>query len=192
MGARQNSGCPSTCWSEEGYWSGCDPRGRPGDLYRFALPDGSLLPDAATRFQPQGVHGPSECIDPSSYRWDNDSWIRPGWKGQTTYEMHVGTFSPERGPFLGPRFPGLRKPCAELGVEAIELMPVADFAGDRNWGYDGVFLFAPARCYGRPDDLRALVDAAHGAGLAVILDVVYNHLGPQGNYLPAYCADYLR
>jgi maltooligosyltrehalose trehalohydrolase len=173
----------------QGYWSGTDEGGRAGDLYRFLLPDGSLLPDVASRFQPQGVHGASECIDPAAYRWRCTSWKRPGWNGQTTYELHVGTFTLE-GTFRGaiPQLAAL----AELGVQAIELMPVADFAGARNWGYDGVSLFAPARCYGRPDDLRALVDAAHELGLAVILDVVYNHVGPQGNYFPRYCGDYFR
>ncbi len=173
----------------EGYWSGCDELGQAGDLYRFRLPEGGLLPDIGSRFQPQGVHGPSECIDPGSYAWRCSSWVRPGWTGQTVYELHVGAFT-DAGTFRAAI--DRLEAVAEVGVEAIELMPVADFAGARNWGYDGVFLFAPARCYGRPDDLRALVDAAHEIGLAVILDVVYNHLGPQGNYLARYNPDYFR
>ncbi len=173
----------------DGYWSGCDEAGRAGDLYLFRLPDGSLLPDVGSRFQPRGIHGASECIDPGSYAWRCASWVRPGWTGQTVYELHVGAFTGE-GTFRG----ALERleAVADLGVEAIELMPVAEFAGRWNWGYDGVFLFAPARCYGRPDDLRALVDAAHGVGLAVILDVVYNHLGPQGNHLARFHPGYFR
>ena len=173
-----------------GYWSVRDPAGRAGDLYGFSLSDGALLPDAASRFQPEGVLGRSECIDPRAYAWQCASWRRPGWRGQTTYELHIGTLTPA-GTFRAAIPPGCGR-VREMGAEAIEIMPVADFAGDRNWGYDGVALFAPARCYGRPDDMRALVDAAHARGLGVILDVVYNHLGPEGNYLPDYCADYFR
>ncbi len=170
-----------------GYWSVVDPDGRAGDRYRFRLGEGPLLPDPASRFQPEGVHGPSECIDPNAFEWQCPGWHRPRWAGQTTYELHVGTFTPA-GTFRAAieRLGHLSR----LGVEAIELMPLADFAGDRNWGYDGVALFAPASCYGRPDDLRALVDAAHAHGLAVILDLVYNHLGPQGNYLGSYSPHY--
>ncbi len=171
---------------EQGFWRGRDPYGRAGDLYQFRLDGNRRLPDMASRFQPQGVHGPSECIDPTKYRW-RANWTRPAWRGQTSYELHIGTFTPE-GTFRA-AIKKLDHLC-ELGVDAIELMPVGDFAGDRNWGYDGVSLYAPARCYGRPDDLRALVDAAHARGLAVILDVVYNHLGPSGNYLAAYSTDY--
>jgi maltooligosyltrehalose trehalohydrolase len=173
----------------QGYWSGTDLGGKAGDLYRFKLGDGRLLPDVASRFQPDGVHGRSECIDPAAYRWSCDSWRRPEWRGQTIYEVHIGALT-EEGTFASAasKLPHVR----ELGAEAVEIMPVADFAGSRNWGYDGAALYAPARCYGRPDDLRALVDAAHGLGLAVILDVVYNHAGPQGNYLHDYCAGYFR
>jgi maltooligosyltrehalose trehalohydrolase len=174
---------------EEGYWLGLDEGGLAGDRYRLHLPDGALLPDVASRFQPQGVHGPSECVDPDAYAWHSTAWQRPRWTGQTTYELHVGAFSTE-GTFRAAA--AHLDAVADVGAEAIELMPVADFAGDRNWGYDGVCLFAPARCYGRPDDLRALVDGAHALGLAVILDVVYNHVGPQGNYLARYSPDYFR
>lgn len=170
-----------------GYFSGTDEHGRAGDQYLFVLPDGSALPDPTSRFQPEGVRSWSECIDPGVYPWQSASWQRPGWRGQSIYELHVGAFTPQ-GTFRA----AIEKleHVAALGVEAIELMPLADFPGGRNWGYDGVALYAPARCYGRPDDLRALVDAAHAHGLAVILDVVYNHLGPDGNYLARYAKEY--
>ena len=150
-----------------------------GTRYRFILPDGLAVPDPASRYQPDGVHGPSEVIDlPAPRPWEG----RP-WHTTVLYEMHIGTFTPE-GTFAAAaaRLPDL----AALGVTAIEIMPVAAFPGDRNWGYDGVALFAPAACYGRPEDLQALVAAAHAHGIAVLLDVVYNHFGPEGNYLPLY------
>jgi len=174
---------------DQGYWSVFDAKGRAGDLYRFRLADGRFMPDVASRFQPQGVHGPSECINPSEYRWHCDFWTRPGWTGQTIYEIHLGALTA-----AGTYRAAIAKldQVRELGAEAVEIMPLGDFDGGRNWGYDGVALYAPARCYGRPDDLRALVDAAHERGLAVILDVVYNHLGSSGNYLAEYCADYFR
>lgn len=172
--------------TRSGYFVGRDEEGRAGDLYRFDL-DGVLTPDPASRYQPQGVFGPSQVVDPASYRWQTRDWKRPPLKGRVIYELHVGAATPE-GTFRGliSRLDAL----ADLGVNTLELMPLADFPGARNWGYDGVMLFAPARCYGEPDDLRALVDAAHQRGLAVILDVVYNHLGPNGNVLPAFCRHY--
>jgi maltooligosyltrehalose trehalohydrolase len=170
----------------EGFWTAVDPEGRAGDLYVFELPDGAKRPDPRSRFQPRGVDGPSEVIDPSAFEWKT-RWQRPGWRGQSLYELHVGTFT-EAGTFAGAR--AKLEHLEALGVEALELMPLADFPGERGWGYDGVALYAPARCYGRPDELRALVDAAHARGLAVILDVVYNHLGPVGNHLAAYATDY--
>ena len=171
----------------DGFFQATDRGGRAGDRYAFELPDGTRLPDVASRFQPDGVHGWSECIDPGNYLWRPTGWQRPGWCGQSIYELHVGTFTGE-GTFRAAieKLPHL----AALGVDAIELMPLADFAGAHNWGYDGVCLYAPARCYGSPDDLRALVDAAHTHGLAVILDAVYNHLGPDGNYLARYARGY--
>lgn len=171
----------------EGFFEAFDEQGRAGDLYFFGCENGQRFPDPLSLFQPKGVHGPSEVIDSAAYHWRTESWRRPAWRGQTIYELHVGTFT-EDGTFLSAieRLDHI----VELGAEAIEIMPVADFAGDRNWGYDGVCLYAPARCYGRPDDLRALVDAAHQRGLAVILDVVYNHLGPAGNYLSKYANAY--
>jgi len=152
----------------------------PGARYAFELPDGSVVPDPASRFQPDDVHGWSELQPASRYAWHVE-WQGRRWEEMVIYELHVGTFTPE-GTFLA----AIDKldHLAGLGVTAIELMPVADFAGARNWGYDGVYAYAPDSTYGRPDDLRALVDAAHERGLAVLLDVVYNHFGPEGNYLP--------
>lgn len=158
-----------------------------GTRYRYRLSAGDF-PDPASRFQPEGVHGPSEIIDPRTFRWSDQNWKGIEHEDLVLYELHVGTFSPE-GTFDGAR--RRLRHLVELGVTAVELMPVADFPGDRNWGYDGVDLFAPARCYGTPDDLRRLVDEAHGLGLAVFLDVVYNHLGPEGNYLPTFSPYYM-
>ena len=162
-----------------------------GDTYAYAFNGGPLRPDPASRFQPHGVHGRSLIIDPSSFVWQHDDHIVPiDQRDVVVYELHVGTFTRE-GTFSAAR-ERLHDVCA-LGATVIELMPVGDFAGVRNWGYDGVCLFAPARAYGRPDDLRALVDEAHRVGLRVILDVVYNHLGPEGAYLtqfnPAHLTD---
>lgn len=166
-----------------GYHTGVDPASGAGTRYKYRLDGGDAFPDPASRWQPEGVHGPSAVIDPSDFRWSDREWKRPEVRDLVIYETHVGTFTPG-GTFLSviDRLPQLR----ELGVNTIELMPVADFPGERNWGYDGVCLYAPSRAYGHPDDLRALVDAAHGVGLAVILDVVYNHFGPDGNYLWVY------
>ena len=158
-----------------------------GDRYAYSIDGSDLRPDPASRFQPDGVHGPSEVIDPDAYRWRHVNWQARTGRELVVYEIHVGTFTREG------TFAAVREHLADLrdlGVTAIELMPVAEFAGGRNWGYDGVNLFAPSRNYGRPDDLRALVDAAHGLGLAVLLDVVYNHLGPEGAYLGQFNPDY--
>ena len=157
-----------------------------GDHYQYLVGEDGPVPDPCSRYQPDGVHGPSEVVDPHRFTWTDASWRRPR-SLQAIYELHVGTFSTS-GTFAGvaDRLPML----AALGITAVELMPVADFAGDRSWGYDGVALYAPARCYGRPDDLRRLVDVAHGLGLAVLLDVVYNHLGPDGAYLPRFWPQY--
>jgi maltooligosyltrehalose trehalohydrolase len=158
-----------------------------GQRYWYELDGTRRLPDPASRFQPEGVHGPSEVIDFRSYTWNDGAWTPPGLHQLVLYELHVGAFTP--GGTLrdaAERLPHL----ARLGITAVELMPIAQFPGRRNWGYDGVDLFAPHRLYGRPDDLRGLVDAAHRLGLAVILDVVYNHLGPEGAYLSAYSPHY--
>nr|WP_245430835.1 malto-oligosyltrehalose trehalohydrolase [Rhodoplanes roseus] len=155
----------------------------PGTLYRFVLPDGLAVPDPGSRFQPEDVHGPSEVIDPTAFPWTDAGWRGRPWEEAVVYELHVGTFTPD-GTFRA----AIDKldHLVALGVTAIELMPVADFPGQRNWGYDGVLPFAPDAAYGRPDDLKALVDAAHAKALMVLLDVVYNHFGPDGNYLAAY------
>jgi len=170
-----------------GYHSGLDPAGAAGDRYQIELTEGALFPCPASRFQPDGVSGPSMVIDPGTFRWTDDSWVRPAFRDLIIYEIHVGTFTPQ-GTFRAviDRLPYLR----ELGVNAIELMPLADFPGQHNWGYDGVRLYAPAAIYGEPDDLRALVGAAHAHGLAAIVDVVYNHFGPDGNFLGLFSPDY--
>ncbi len=158
-----------------------------GVRYRYLLPDGTAVPDPATRFQPLDVHGPSEVIDPLSYGWHDQTWRGRPWNEAVLYELHVGTFTPE-GTFRAAmeRLDYL----ARLGITALELMPLADFPGRRNWGYDGVLPFATDSSYGRPEDLKALVDAAHAAGLMVLIDVVYNHFGPEGNYLSLYAPQF--
>jgi maltooligosyltrehalose trehalohydrolase len=173
---------------ENGYFAGLVPAARAGTLYRFRLDDSeSLYPDPASRFQPDGPHGPSQVVDPSAFRWTDASWLGPTREGQVIYEMHVGTFTRQGTWEAAAReLPEL----AGLGVTMIEMMPVADFPGRFGWGYDGVDLFAPCRLYGRPDDLRRFVDRAHALGVAVILDVVYNHFGPDGNYLREFAEHY--
>jgi maltooligosyltrehalose trehalohydrolase len=171
----------------EGYFYGTISTALPGALYQYRLDHHESYPDPASRFQPQGVHGPSQIIDCRTFAWSDAAWKGVALKDLIIYELHVGTFTPE-GTFLQAieRLPYLK----DLGVTAIELMPIADFPGQRNWGYDGVSLFAPAHQYGTPQDLQLLVDKAHENGLAVILDVVYNHLGPDGNYLGIYSPNY--
>jgi maltooligosyltrehalose trehalohydrolase len=151
-----------------------------GSDYRYVLEDGRERPDPVSRFRPEGVHGPSRIVDPAAYRWSDQGWRGLAPAELVIYELHIGTFTPE-GTFESAisRLPYLR----ELGVTAIEIMPVAEFPGRRNWGYDGVSLYSPQSTYGGPDGFKRLVDATHAEGLAVILDVVYNHLGPEGNYL---------
>src|ERR1700722_7187084 len=169
-----------------GYYSAIDPASAPGTLYKYRLDD-NLVPDIASRFQPRGVHGPSQVVDGRSFHWTDAGWKPPALHDLVIYELHVGTFT-EEGTFkaIAARFDHLKG----LGINTIELMPVADFAGDRNWGYDCVSIYAPSRAYGKPDDLRSLVNAAHQSGLAILLDVVYNHLGPDGNYMGVYSAHY--
>ncbi|WP_076998363.1 malto-oligosyltrehalose trehalohydrolase [Variovorax sp. KK3] len=159
---------------------------RAGDTYRFRMPDGLLVPDPASRSNPEGVHGPSVVVDPNAYEWQHEWKGRP-WQEAVIYELHVGCFTPE-GTFAAAakRLPAL----AQLGITAIELMPIAAFPGKRSWGYDGVLHYAPAASYGTPDELKAFVDAAHGLNMMVMLDVVYNHFGPEGNYLHAYCPEF--
>jgi maltooligosyltrehalose trehalohydrolase len=171
-----------------GYFSGLAEGAAAGALYRFRLDEGeSLYPDPASRFQPEGPHGPSQVVDPSSYAWRDAAWkgLRP--EGQVLYEMHIGTFTTEGTWKAAAReLPEL----ARLGITVLEIMPVAEFPGEFGWGYDGVDLFAPTRLYGTPDDFRRFVDKAHKTGLGVILDVVYNHLGPDGNYLKQFSESY--
>ena len=158
-----------------------------GTHYRFRINGHMQVPDPASRFQPQDVHGASAVVDPAAWHWQDTNWRGRAWEETVLYELHVGCFTPQ-GDFAGVQ--GKLDYLAELGVTAIELMPVADFPGKRNWGYDGVYLFAPDSRYGTPDDLKALVDAAHARGLMVFLDVVYNHFGPEGNYLHVYAPDF--
>ena len=141
------------------------------------------MPDPASRYNPEDVHGPSEVVDPGAFEWSDGDWSGRPWEDAVLYELHVGTFSPE-GTFAGVE--ARLDYLAALGATAIELMPVGDFPGKRGWGYDGVLPFAPDAAYGRPEDFKRLVQAAHARGLMIILDVVYNHFGPEGNYLHAY------
>jgi maltooligosyltrehalose trehalohydrolase len=164
-------------------WHGVAAKAEYGDRYAFVLADGLIVPDPASRHQPDDVHGPSELIDPKAYAWRHPDWKGRPWHETVLYELHVGTFTPE-GTFAAAarRLADL----AALGITVVQLMPVADFPGQRNWGYDGVLPFAPDGSYGRPDDLKAFIDSAHGLGLSVMLDVVYNHYGSVGNYQPLY------
>ena len=173
----------------QGYWTADYDDVPPGALYRYRLDESADLtfPDPASRWQPHGVHGPSAVVDPRTFHWTDDRWQVPPLDRLILYELHVGTFT-AAGTFDG--VSERLEHLASLGVTAIELMPVADFPGRHNWGYDGAALFAPARCYGPPDSLRALVDAAHRRGIAVILDVVYNHFGPDGAYAAAFSPYY--
>ena len=171
-----------------GYFSGI-AEAAPGTSYRFRInraKDG--YPDPASRFQPNGPHGPSCIVDPGGFQWTDSDW--PGLKleGQIFYEMHIGTFTKE-GTWraAAEQLPEL----ARIGITVIEMMPVAEFPGRFGWGYDGVDLFAPSHLYGRPDDLRAFIDCSHSLGVGVVLDVVYNHFGPDGNYLGVFSDDYL-
>jgi maltooligosyltrehalose trehalohydrolase len=160
---------------------------RHGTQYRFRI-DGELeVPDPASRFQPRDVHGPSEVIDPESFDWHDDGWRGCPWEEAVLYELHVGTFTPSG------KFSSVRTRLdylAKLGITAIELMPIADFPGKRNWGYDGVLPFAPDSSYGHPEDLKRLIQSAHDHGIMVLLDVVYNHFGPEGNYLNSYAPQF--
>ena len=168
---------------ERGVFSGTIAGVRAGDDYACCVDGGPERPDPASRWQPYGVHGASRVVDPDAFEWGDHAWKGIEMADYVIYELHVGTFTPE-GTFdaVIPRLAALR----ELGINAIELMPVAQFPGARNWGYDGVELYAPQNSYGGPEALRRLVNAAHAEGLAVVLDVVYNHVGPEGNYLSVY------
>jgi maltooligosyltrehalose trehalohydrolase len=158
-----------------------------GTRYRFRIDKGPLVPDPASRHNPDDVHGDSEVVDGTVYAWRDEAWRGRPWHEAVVYELHVGSFTPE-GTFAAAQ--GRLAELAALGITAIELMPLADCPGQRNWGYDGVLHFAPASSYGTPDELKALVDHAHGLGLMVMVDVVYNHFGPDGNYLHSYCPEF--
>lgn len=174
---------------EDGYYSGLVQGARAGMRYGFRINGREeIFPDPASRFQPEGPHGRSQIVDPAVHRWSDGQWRGLRMDEQVLYELHIGTFTSE-GTWQSAvrRLPDL----ADLGVTAVEVMPVADFAGDFGWGYDGVDFFAPTRLYGEPDDFRDFVDEAHRLGLGVILDVVYNHSGPDGNYLSQFSPHYV-
>ncbi|QOV92371.1 malto-oligosyltrehalose trehalohydrolase [Humisphaera borealis] len=172
----------------EGYFAGLAPRARAGTLYRYQVDDDpQLYPDPVSRYQPQGVHGPSQVVDADEFRWTDGAWAGINSDGQILYEMHVGTFTKEgTWAAAAERLEDLR----DLGITCVEVMPVNEFAGRWGWGYDGVQLFAPYHHYGTPDDMRRFIDRAHAVGLGVILDVVYNHLGPDGNYASVFSDQY--
>ena len=173
---------------QNGYFSGPIAGAQAGTRYRFRLDGKDAYPDPASRYQPEGPHGPSVIVDPTRFRWTDADWKGVTIKGQVISEIHIGTFTPE----------GTFRAAAEkldhfvdVGITCLEIMPVNGFGGAFGWGYDGVNWFSPTQHYGTPDDLRAFVDAAHARGIAVILDVVYNHLGPDGNYLPQFSDTYM-
>ena len=171
-----------------GYFAGLIPGVEAGRRYRLRLDrDKDLYPDPASRAQPEGPHGPSEVVDPAKFRWSDSDWKGVSPQGQVVYEMHIGSFTPE-GTWraAAEQLPEL----AEIGITVLEIMPVNEFAGRFGWGYDGVDLFAPTRLYGAPDDVRRFVDRAHSLGVGVILDVVYNHFGPDGCYVQQFSEDY--
>jgi maltooligosyltrehalose trehalohydrolase len=171
----------------DGGWFELVSDAAPGDRYKYLIDGAIEVPDPASRFQPADVHGPSEIVDPNAFDWSDENWQGRPWEEAVIYELHVGAFSPEG------TFAGVEKKLdylADLGVTAIELMPVSDFPGKRNWGYDGVLPYAPDGSYGRPEDLKRLIRSAHERGLMVLLDVVYNHFGPDGNYLRAYAPQF--
>jgi malto-oligosyltrehalose trehalohydrolase len=170
----------------DGWFSVTTAEARPGSRYRYRV-DGADYPDPASRHQPDGVHGASEVIDPGAYKWRDAKWQGRARHELVIYELHIGAFS-QTGDFTGAI--GHLDHLVELGITAIELMPIAEFPGRRNWGYDGAQWFAPSSNYGRPEELKALVDACHARGIAVLLDVVYNHFGPEGNYLHAIAPDF--
>lgn len=171
---------------EDGWFSLTTAIARPGTRYRYIIA-GKAVPDPASRRQPAGVHGPSEVVDPAEHVWSDLDWRGRRWEEIVFYELHIGTVC-DTGDFAGAirHLDHIRK----LGATAVELMPIAEFPGRRNWGYDGVFLYAPASRYGAPEELKRLVEACHARGLAIFLDVVYNHFGPEGNYLPSIAPEF--
>lgn len=172
---------------KDGWFSLTTNRARPGTLYRYRINGDQRVPDPASRFQPQDVHGPSQVIDSGAWEWTDSEWRGRPWEEAVIYELHVGSFT-KSGNYAG--VIQQLDELVELGITAIELMPLSDFPGRRNWGYDGVLPFAPDSCYGTPDELKNLVQGAHARGLMVFLDVVYNHFGPEGNYLHLYAPSF--
>jgi malto-oligosyltrehalose trehalohydrolase len=168
---------------EDGYYEIITEKAKAGSRYRYRINGANEVPDPASRLNPEDVHGPSQVVDPTVFEWTDDAWRSRAWHEAVIYELHVGTFSPE-GTFAGAE--ARLGHLVELGVSVIELMPIADFPGKRGWGYDGVLLYAPETAYGTPNQLKSLIAAAHARGIAVMLDVVYNHFGPEGNYLGMY------
>ncbi|GBQ61914.1 malto-oligosyltrehalose trehalohydrolase [Komagataeibacter swingsii] len=177
---------PAPMSRRKGGWYECVFPCGPGARYRYRVAPDLAVPDPASCYQPDDVHGPSMVVDPGAYDWQYPRWSGRPWHDVVIYELHVGLMGGYAGVVRDlPRI-------AALGVTAIELMPLSEIPGGRNWGYDGVFPYAPESAYGHPDGLKALVDAAHGLGLMVFLDVVYNHFGPDGNYLASYAAPFFR
>jgi malto-oligosyltrehalose trehalohydrolase len=175
--------------ADDGWFEHACPRSFIGSQYQFVLSDGLAVPDPASRGQAGPVNGPSCLAAPDAYRWTQVDWRGRPWAEAVLYELHIGTFTPE-GTFRAAmeKLPHL----AELGITALEVMPVAHFSGERGWGYDGVLHYAPHRAYGSPEDMKAFIDAAHELGIMVVLDVVYNHFGPEGNYLAHYAKAFFR
>ncbi|MBI1912985.1 MAG: malto-oligosyltrehalose trehalohydrolase [Deltaproteobacteria bacterium] len=171
----------------DGYFSAFVKQAAKGTLYRYRLDEKDAYPDPASRFQPQGPHGPSEVIDPFEFKWTDKTWKGVNLKGQIIYEMHIGTFTKEGTWEAAARE---LKELARIGITTVEVMPISEFPGRFGWGYDGTYLYSPARVYGRPDDLRNFINTAHETGLGVILDVVYNHTGPEGCYLQKFSDDF--
>lgn len=176
------------CQQQDGWHVADVAQARAGDYYGFRI-DGLLVPDPASRFNPGDVHAPSQIIDPRSFDWGEEPWLGRPWHEAVVYELHVGTFTPE-GTFKAAQ--RRLDYLAGVGITAIELMPLADFPGRRGWGYDGALLFAPESTYGHPNDLKQFIRCAHEHGIMVLLDVVYNHFGPEGNYLHAYAPEFFR
>jgi len=172
---------------DEGWFELVTDAAAPGSQYKFRIDNEQEVPDPASRFQPHDVHGPSEVVDPTAFDWKDQSWRGRPWEDAVIYELHVGAFT-QAGKFCSVE--QQLDHLVDLGITAIELMPLSDFPGSRNWGYDGVLPFAPESSYGRPEHLKRLIQSAHQRGLMVFLDVVYNHFGPEGNYLGVYAPQF--
>jgi maltooligosyltrehalose trehalohydrolase len=172
---------------DDSYYEVITAKARAGSLYRYRINGENEVPDPASRRNPEDVHGPSQVVDPTDFNWTDDGWHSRPWHEAVVYELHVGTFSPE-GTFAGAQ--ARLDHLVELGINVIELMPIADFPGKRGWGYDGVLQFAPESAYGTPNELKSFIAEAHKRGIAVMLDVVYNHFGPEGNYLGMYAPQF--